>query len=52
MMFDFSDSNFNLKINARIRHQKRNFYLKNYENNFDEKYYFNDGFRIVDLKQC
>jgi hypothetical protein len=52
MMFDFFNFIFNLKVNARIRHQKCNFYLKNNEDNFDEKYYLSDRFRIVYLKQC
>jgi hypothetical protein len=50
MMFDFSNFIFKLKVNARIIHQKCNFYLKDHEDNFDERYHLNDGLRIVSLK--
>jgi hypothetical protein len=50
MMFDFFNFNFNLKINVGIGHQSDNFYLKNHEDNFEERHHQNDRFRVVYFK--
>jgi hypothetical protein len=47
MIFDFSNFIFNLKVNAKIRHQKWNFYSKNHEDNFDERYHQNCLLKIM-----
>jgi hypothetical protein len=46
-MFDFSNFILNLQINVRIIHQNDNFYLKDHENNFEERYHLNDRFIVV-----
>jgi hypothetical protein len=41
MISDFSNFILNFQINVIIKHRKRNFYLKNHEDNSDERYHQN-----------
>jgi hypothetical protein len=36
-MSNFSNFILNIKVNIRIKHQSEYFYLKNHEDNFDER---------------
>jgi hypothetical protein len=52
MMFDFIFSNFifNIQVDVKIINQNDNFYLKNYEDNFDERHRLNNRFKVVYLR--
>jgi hypothetical protein len=47
MMFNFSNFVLNLQVNVRIIHQNDNFYFKDHEDNFEERYRLKDIFRVV-----
>jgi hypothetical protein len=47
MMFYFSNFILNLKVNVRIMHQNDNFYIKNHEDNFEERHHMKDRFKVV-----
>jgi hypothetical protein len=50
MTFNFSNFTLDLQVNVIIMHQNDNFYLKDHENNFEEKHHLKDRFRVVYLK--
>jgi hypothetical protein len=47
---NFSNFILNIQVNIWIKHQSEDFYLKNHEDNFDERYHLNDKFIIFYLK--
>jgi hypothetical protein len=47
MMLDFSNFILNLQVNVLIMHQNDNFYLKDHEDNFEQRHHLKDRFRVV-----
>jgi hypothetical protein len=50
MVFYFFNFILNLRINVRIMHHNGNLYLKNHEDNFDERHRLHDRFEVIYLK--
>jgi hypothetical protein len=50
MTLDFSNFIVNLQVDVRIMNQNDNFYLKDHEDNFEERHHLKDRFKVIYFK--